>query len=244
MNKVLGFTLANIQALFSERFNCMKIKSSVFRNVVPLSASALLLLIVGCDISSSSTSDILSAADEADLQEALTELNATPDTSGSTETPAADTASSSTSSSTTSTPAAQAPTTAVAAVPVNGSESFFRGVRFRRSDPAAPNARVTKSLSNVSTSSRGVTFTMSDISDWPQTGPARGLYGVMMLAVFRNGAWEGGKFDHVRSNTTFRNFNNVGGYLPVQPVSGEPVRFWLTNYSGTEASNFVETTWP
>jgi hypothetical protein len=54
----------------------------------------------------------------------------------------------------------------------------------------------------------------------------------------------GGKFDHVRKSTKVRDFNNIRGYLPIYPVSGETLRFWILNYAGTEASNVVESKWP
>ncbi len=186
----------------------------------------------GCDLGGSGGGGdaTLTLTDEqaADLQAALNEYQANPNVAGTN------------SSSTASTPAATpAPSEAS-----NESEAFFRSVRWLRKDPAAPKARVTKTLSNVSVSSRGVSFRMSDISNWPNQGDRGDLYGIMCLAVVRDGVWTGGKFDHVRRDTTFRDFKNVGSYLPVRPVSGEPVRFWIANYTATEASNYVETRWP
>jgi hypothetical protein len=123
----------------------------------------------------------------------------------------------------------------------NESEEFFKQVRWLRSDPAAPDARVTKSLSNLEISGRNVFFEMDDLGAWSNQGDT---FGVMAIAVNRSGTWEGGKFDHVRRDTRQRDFKNVGTYIAVHPRSGEPVRFWVINYAGTEASNYVETTWP
>lgn len=123
-------------------------------------------------------------------------------------------------------------------------EAFFRELNWLRSDPKAPNAKVTKRLYEVNiTGSNRMTMKADDLGSWP-VGVHQDTHGVIALAVMRNGRWEGGKFDHVRRNTTIRDFNNVGEYLPVTPISGEPVRFWLINYAGTEASNVVEKIWP
>lgn len=160
----------------------------------------------------------LSAAQQEDLEGAIAELDPNPAVGE-----------------------ASAAVDAAVAPAVNDSETFFRGVRWLRSDPQGPNASVTKSLGNLSIRGDYVFFSMEDIGNWSSQGDT---HGVMAMAVVRNGAWEGGKFDHVRRNTRQRDFKNIRGYLQVYPVSGEAVRFWVMNYEGTEASNYVETTWP
>lgn len=175
--------------------------------------------ITACDLDSSSSDR--TEEEQADLERALNEFNPNPD-------PSTDTSES-------ETPVEEENAAG------NASEAFFREVRWLRTDPAAPNARVTKNLGSLTVAPDGVSFVASDLGDWPAQGDA---HGVMCLAVVRDGVWSGGKFDHVRRDTRFRNFNNVGGYLPVNPRSGEPVRFWIVNYPGTEATNFFETTWP
>jgi hypothetical protein len=168
-------------------------------------------IFTACDLSSNSPVD-LRADEQADLEEAIAEFEPNPDVEGGSVNPAA-----------------------------AGSEAFFRGLRWLRTDPSAPGAKVTKNLGGLSVSGDNVFFTMDDIGDWPNQGDT---HGVMAMAVNRNGTWEGGKFDHVRRDTRQRDFKNIRGYLPVFPVSGERVRFWVINYPGTEASNYVETTWP
>jgi hypothetical protein len=119
---------------------------------------------------------------------------------------------------------------------------FFKGLRWLRSDPRGPNARVTVRLQHAHIAHPGrLEMDAQDIGHWPAQGDT---HGVMCAAVFRNGLWEGGKFDHVRKSTKVRDFNNIRGYLPIYPVSGETLRFWILNYAGTEASNVVESKWP
>ncbi|HMO51238.1 MAG TPA: hypothetical protein PKA21_08940 [Kiritimatiellia bacterium] len=98
-------------------------------------------------------------------------------------------------------------------LPVNESEAFFRDLTWLRSDTTGPEAKVTKRLTFNSISPTGIRFQADPLADW---GNAE-LVGVMCLAVQRGGRWEGGKFDHVRADTTSRDFNNVCGYINVCP---------------------------
>jgi hypothetical protein len=126
------------------------------------------------------------------------------------------------------------------AVPVTGDEAFFRDLTWLRTDTTGPEAKVTKRLEFTSISPAGIRFQADSLADW---GSAE-LVGVMCIAVKRGDGWEGGKFDNVRANTKDRDFKNVCGYINVCPRSGEPVRFWLLNYDGRQASNFIEINWP
>ena len=119
-------------------------------------------------------------------------------------------------------------------------EAFFRDLTWLRSDTTGPEAKVTKQLALKSISPAGIRFEADSLADW---GNAE-LVGVMCIAVQRSGRWEGGKFDHVRADTTSRDFNNVCGYINVCPRSGEPVRFWLLSYDGRQASNVIDVNWP
>lgn len=108
-------------------------------------------------------------------------------------------------------------------------------------------ASVTKHLRDVTIDGQGMAFDLDDLDDWPATGPAISDgpgRGVMCAAVFRNGRWTGGKFDHLRHDTDYRDFKNLCGYLSVCPQSGDPVRFFALSYDGQQASNFTEVIWP
>lgn len=125
-------------------------------------------------------------------------------------------------------------------------QAFFRALDWVRRDPAGPDATVTKSLRDVRiTGPNRMTFVADSLADWPATGPIGDGHGVMAIAAQNpDGTWRGGKFDHVRANTRERDFNNLCGYNPVCPQSGETVRFWLLSYDGRQASNVVEIEWP
>ena len=124
----------------------------------------------------------------------------------------------------------------------NMDEEFFQSLDWLRSDPAGANAKVTKTLHEVNIVSESrMTMRADDLSDWPAQGDA---HGVICMAIFTGDGWEGGKFDHVRADTRERDFKNVGDYLKLKPVSGEPVRLWLLSYDGRQATNVVEGIWP
>lgn len=121
--------------------------------------------------------------------------------------------------------------------------TFFSELVWLRTDTWGPRAQITKKLSNLRIYRDKITFTLDNIGDWPETGPHPTLHGVMCAAIYRDGKWRGGKFDHLRATTTVRDFNNIGGYLVIQPKSGEAIRFWALSYDGTQASNVVEVNW-
>lgn len=126
------------------------------------------------------------------------------------------------------------------AVPVTGDEAFFRDLKWLRTDTTGPEAKVTKRLEFDSIAPAGIRFQADNLTDWANSV----LVGVICIAVKRGDGWEGGKFDHVRADTTYKDFKNVCGYIGVCPRSGEPVRFWLLSYDGRQASNFIEVNWP
>lgn len=126
--------------------------------------------------------------------------------------------------------------------PTTNDEAFFASLKWLRSDTTGPKAKVTKRLEFKSISSSDIKFKADDLSDWPKGQ----FQGVACIAVKRGllGGWEGGKFDHVRADTTSRDFKNLRGYIAVYPKSGETVRFWLLSYDGKQASNVIEVRWP
>jgi hypothetical protein len=123
-------------------------------------------------------------------------------------------------------------------------ESFFAEIVWLRPERTRADARVTKRLDNLQLARdrRTMTFRMDDIGDWP-VGVHHDTHGNANLAVYRDGRWRGGKFDHVRRDTAWRDFGNVGSYLPISPRTGERVRIWMSRYDGTEATNWVEVVW-
>jgi hypothetical protein len=114
--------------------------------------------------------------------------------------------------------------------------------------PKGTTARITKEISDLKVSANGVSYKQQDVSDWSSSVNAKDgtlLHGVSCMVVFRDGKWQGGKFDWVRSNTSFRDFHNVKeNYMKITPRSGEPFRFFIMNREGTEASNFLEGVYP
>ena len=76
---------------------------------------------------------------------------------------------------------------------------------------------------------------------------AEKLTGECRLAVKRNGAWLGGKFDHVRNNTISRDFKNVragyGVFANIRPIKGETVAFWLIKYDKSKRTNAIFARW-
>ncbi len=120
------------------------------------------------------------------------------------------------------------------------SEQFFKELQWTRSDTTGPNAKVTKELRSAYAQSKHIRFTAESIGDWRGRGD---LHGTANIAVKRNGVWKGGKFDHVRRSTTWRDSKNICGYQPVCPRVGEIVRFWLLSYDGQQATNYLEFVW-
>ena len=129
--------------------------------------------------------------------------------------------------------------------PATDDEAFFRSVRWLRNDPAAPNARVTKSFANVRLNGNRLTFDPLDVADWPSSTIGADLKGIIAVAALRDGQWTGGKFEHIRHRMTLRDLGNIhGGYIPGFSLRrGEALRFWIVSYDGREASNVVEVIW-
>lgn len=133
----------------------------------------------------------------------------------------------------------------------DGEDDFLKGVKWLRNDPNGLRARVTKELKAFDVESENrMTYRADSLADWSTLTHGNGKItsGVGCLFVKRDGKWTGGKFDHVYADGNWRDFKNVTGvhadYLPISPRSGEPVRFVLLNYEGTEASTWLEDTWP
>ena len=129
--------------------------------------------------------------------------------------------------------------------PANESEAFFREVVWLRRDTTGPDAKVTKKLTGLQLNGNRITFDALDIPDWPAGSLGGHLKGVMCVAALRNGAWSGGKFEHIRNRMTSRDLVNVNnGYIEGLSLRrGEKLRLWILSYDGTQASNYVEVTY-
>ena len=122
-------------------------------------------------------------------------------------------------------------------------EAFFRDLNWLRNDPSGRDAKVTRDLQLRNLSASQVVVDLPDISGWPDGPWGADTKAIMCAAVERDGAWYGGKFEHVRPGQGERGLGNIGGYLKISPKRGEPVRFWLLSYDGRQATNVVEDVW-
>ena len=73
------------------------------------------------------------------------------------------------------------------------------------------------------------------------------LVGECHMLLNRDGTWHGGKFDHIRNNTTARDFKNIhNGYQvwsSFAPVRGETIAFYMISYDKTKRTNAIFATW-
>jgi hypothetical protein len=71
------------------------------------------------------------------------------------------------------------------------------------------------------------------------------LVGICAIGRKVGGRWELRKFDHVRASTRERDWKNIGNYNgTTKPASGEECVLVLSNYRGTERSNFATFRYP
>ena len=89
------------------------------------------------------------------------------------------------------------------------------------------------------------------VRTWPTDGD---LSGEAHLEIFRDGRWQGGKFEHCRNAMTDRGWGNIKSYSPEhnQPYGvfktlrlavGEKARFRLISYDSKQFTNWLESTW-
>jgi hypothetical protein len=98
---------------------------------------------------------------------------------------------------------------------------------------------------------RGITFS-GDARSWPERPPD--LSGEAILEIFRDGKWQGGKFEHCRNHMTYRGWENIKHHNPahnqpygvfknLRPKVGERARFRLISYDKKYFTNWLEGTW-
>ena len=118
-------------------------------------------------------------------------------------------------------------------------------------DPEDPPDGATDIIKLGSWTTRGITF-----SGEPRTWPTQNgdLSGEAILEIFRDGRWQGGKFEHCRNRMTYRGWGNVKNHSPehnqpygvfktLRPLDGEKARFRLISYDKKQFTNWLESTW-
>ena len=117
-------------------------------------------------------------------------------------------------------------------------------------EPAPEPAGAVDCIELMSWSSRSITW-RGEPRSWPTNGD---LSGEAILEVFRDGKWQGGKFEHCRNNMTSRGWENVkncnpahnqpyGIFKTLRPAVGEKARFRLISYDSTQFTNWLEGRW-
>ena len=113
----------------------------------------------------------------------------------------------------------------------------------------AHKAEIVASLILKSINKSGVTFDGS-IRDWPE-GPKHGCHGEWHLYRLIGSQWIGGKLDHLRNNTTSRDWNNLNPENPYGifktigvPNRGEIVAMMAVTYDHTKRTNAIFGRYP
>lgn len=85
-----------------------------------------------------------------------------------------------------------------------------------------------------------------DDSKWPTKVIKKKCRGQTHLYVFRDGRWQGGKYDFFTSGQQAKDLKNVyGNYTGIIPKAGEEVAFCLTDvFQSKYRSNVLRGVWP
>lgn len=113
--------------------------------------------------------------------------------------------------------------------------------------PNGSKAKVTETLSNLKIDSKQISYAISKGTDsWePHTG-AKNVNQYSCFFVFRDGRFQGGKFDWSTYSRKTRSLDNIKtGYTGgIVPRTGEDVWFCFMDLGGTKRTNCEKVKWP
>ena len=113
--------------------------------------------------------------------------------------------------------------------------------------PNGSKAKVTETLSNLKIDSKQISYSISKGTDsWePHTG-AKNVNQYSCFFVFRDGRFQGGKFDWSTYSRKTRPLDNIKtGYTGgIVPRTGEDVWFCFMDLGGTKRTNCEKVKWP
>lgn len=104
---------------------------------------------------------------------------------------------------------------------------------------------ITAQCSDVQHVKGKTSWSMSGTDKWPTKSVKVTVQGQTYLYVYRDGKWQGGKFDWFRPGQQSKDHRNIDeNYMGIIPAKGDKVAFGLVDVRNAQRSNFNEGVWP